>query len=383
MFSFKNNITTRWILLMFSFVIVSLILWNTYLIFISFREEERVKMEIWAKAYETINNADPEHTDIDFPSQIVIKNTSIPIILTNGKDSILNLANIDVNKYKSYDAQLKLLKELKSANPPIEINHPIENQFIYYGNSTIITKLKFYPLALILILLLFGILVVSYFKTLKSSTESRLWAGMAKETAHQIGTPLTSLLGWTELLRMENTPKEMLDEIEKDVHRLQIIADRFSKIGSKTDLELLNIVDLTRESFSYLQARSSKQIEFRFESTADIVPIWLNSTLHIWTIENLVKNAIDAIKGKGKITIRIKYNDPYVQIFVIDTGKGIEKNKFQTVFEPGYSTKKRGWGLGLSLTKRIVETYHKGKIKVLHSELNKGTTFLITYKKRN
>lgn len=381
MFAFKGNITTRWILLASSFIIVALILWNNFLIFNTFREEERVKMEIWAKAYETINNADPERTDIEFPSHIVIKNTSIPIILTNSNDSILDLANVDLKKYNSYSDKLKLLEELKSANAPIEIKHPIENQFIYYGNSILITKLKLYPLALILILVLFGILVVSYFKTLKTSTENSLWAGMAKETAHQIGTPLTSLLGWTELLRMENTPIEMLKEIEKDVNRLQIIADRFSKIGSQTDLELLNIVDLTRESFSYLQTRSSKQIEFKFDSSADVVPIWLDPTLHIWTIENLIKNAIDAIKGKGKITIRIKYNDPYVQIYVIDTGKGIEKNKFQTIFEPGYSTKKRGWGLGLSLTKRIVETYHKGKIKVLYSEINKGTTFLITYKK--
>ena len=252
---------------------------------------------------------------------------------------------------------------------------------MYYGNSNLITKLKYYPLALIAILVLFGALVWSYFKTTKISAENRLWAGMAKETAHQIGTPLSSLLGWVEIMRLDEVDEMTVTEIEKDVHRLQTIADRFSKIGSETDLQLLNIVEETRHSFEYLQSRSSKQIEFTFESNADVVQVWLNPVLHSWTIENLVKNAIDAIKGKGKVAVTIKFADPFIQIFVKDTGKGIEKSKFTKVFEPGYSTKKRGWGLGLSLTQRIVELYHKGKIKVAQSELGKGTTFVITYKK--
>lgn len=378
---FKNRLYTRWFLLASSFVILTLILWNTYLLFQTFKTEERAKMEIWAEAYETINNADPETTDIELPSSIVIKNTTIPIVLANARDSVINIANVDESVYASHESKLRLLNKLKSENNPIEISHPTENQFVYYGNSNLITKLKYYPLALIAILVLFGALVWSYFKTTKISAENRLWAGMAKETAHQIGTPLSSLLGWVEIMRLDEVDEMTVTEIEKDVHRLQTIADRFSKIGSETDLELLNIVEETRHSFEYLQSRSSKQIDFTFESNADIVQVWLNPVLHSWTIENLVKNAIDAIKGKGKVAVTIKYADPYIQIFVKDTGKGIEKSKFTKVFEPGYSTKKRGWGLGLSLTQRIVEMYHKGKIKVAQSEIGKGTTFVITYKK--
>lgn len=378
---FKNRLYTRWFLLASSFVILTLILWNTYLLFQTFKTEERAKMEIWAEAYETINNADPETTDIELPSSIVIKNTTIPIVLANARDSVINIANVDESVYASHESKLRLLNKLKSENNPIEISHPTENQFVYYGNSNLITKLKYYPLALIAILVLFGTLVWSYFKTTKVSAENRLWAGMAKETAHQIGTPLSSLLGWVEIMRLDEVDEMTVTEIEKDVHRLQTIADRFSKIGSETDLELLNIVEETRHSFEYLQLRSSKQIDFTFESNADIVQVWLNPVLHSWTIENLVKNAIDAIKGKGKVAVTIKYADPYIQIFVKDTGKGIEKSKFTKVFEPGYSTKKRGWGLGLSLTQRIVEMYHKGKIKVAQSEIGKGTTFVITYKK--
>lgn len=378
---FKNRLYTRWFLLASSFVILTLILWNTYLLFQTFKTEERAKMEIWAEAYETINNADPETTDIELPSSIVIKNTTIPIVLANARDSVINIANVDESVYASHESKIRLLNKLKSENNPIEISHPTENQFVYYGNSNLITKLKYYPLALIAILVLFGALVWSYFKTSKISAENRLWAGMAKETAHQIGTPLSSLLGWVEIMRLDEVDEMTVTEIEKDVHRLQTIADRFSKIGSETDLELLNIVEETRHSFEYLQSRSSKQIDFTFESNADIVQVWLNPVLHSWTIENLVKNAIDAIKGKGKVAVIIKYADPYIQIFVKDTGKGIEKSKFTKVFEPGYSTKKRGWGLGLSLTQRIVELYHKGKIKVAQSEIGKGTTFVITYKK--
>lgn len=378
---FKNNLYTRWFLLAVSFVILTLILWNTYLLFQTFKQEERIKMEIWAQAYETINNADPETTDIELPQEILTKNNTIPIILTNAQDSVLNIANVDEKKYANIEAQQALLRRLKSENNSIEISHPTENQFIYYGNSNLITKLKYYPLALIAILVLFGALVWSYFKTTKISAENRLWAGMAKETAHQIGTPLSSLLGWIEIMRMDQVDESTVKEIEKDVYRLQTIADRFSKIGSETDMQLLNIIEETKNSLEYLKSRSSKQIEFTFESNADIVQVWLNPVLHSWTIENLVKNAIDAIKGKGKISVLIKYADPWVHIFVKDTGKGIEKSKFNKVFEPGYSTKNRGWGLGLSLTQRIVEVYHKGKIKVAQSEIGKGTTFVITYKK--
>ena len=377
----KNSLYTRWFLWGFSCIILTLILWNTYQLFQTFKSEERAKMQIWAQAYETINNADPVTTDIEFPSSIVIQNTTIPIVLANARDSVIQIANVDESKFETYEEKKALLSKLKSENKSIKIAHPDEDQFLYYGNSNLITKLKYYPLALIAILALFIGLIWSYFRTSKVSAENKLWAGMAKETAHQIGTPLSSLLGWVEIMRMDQVDETTVSEIEKDVYRLQTIADRFSKIGSETDVELLNIVEETKKSFEYLKARSSKQIDFEFITNADIVQVWLNPILHSWTIENLIKNAIDAIRGKGRVIVELRYQEPFIYIMIKDTGKGMEKSQFTKIFEPGYSTKKRGWGLGLSLTKRIVEIYHKGRIKVVQSEVGKGTTFMISYKK--
>ncbi|KAA5532944.1 sensor histidine kinase [Paenimyroides baculatum] len=376
----KRSLYTRWFLLIFSLGILILILWNTYLLFQTFKHEERVKMEIWAEANQTISSSSLD-ADIELPSNILIKNTTIPAILTTSTDSIISLFNVSEEVENDLNLQQKFLKELKTQNIPIEIKHSEGNQYVYYGNSSLITKLKYYPLALVAILVLFGLLVYSYFRASKMSSENKLWAGMAKETAHQIGTPLSSLLGWIEIMKLDDMDENIIGEIQKDVDRLQTIADRFSKIGSEPNLELLNIVEETKKSFDYLQSRSSKQINFKFETNTDIVNLMLNPTLHSWTIENLVKNAIDAIKGKGNVEVEIRNNENTLQILVSDTGKGIPKNQFRKVFEPGFSTKKRGWGLGLSLTQRIVEKYHKGSIRVLKSEIGKGTVFSIQYKK--
>ena len=212
------------------------------------------------------------------------------------------------------------------------------------------------------------------------ATQNKLWTGMAKETAHQIGTPLSSLIGWTEILRMENVNPEHIVEIEKDIDRLQTITERFSKIGSVPKLEIANIVAETQDAYHYLKTRSSKLIDFEFVAPEDIIQVQLNSQLYSWTIENLVKNAIDAMKGKGQLKIEILPNDKFVHIRVTDSGKGISKQLFKKIFEPGYTSKKRGWGLGLSLAKRIIEDYHKGKIKVVSSEIDKGTTIQISLK---
>ena len=376
-----KSIYTRWFIGFFSFFILGLILWNTYLLFQTFKEEERVKMEIWAEANKIINET-PTGEDVEFPFNIISKNTTIPVILTNDADNIREFANLSKEASNDTVLQKKILLDFKRQNNPIEINHPDGNQYVYYGNSSLITKLKYYPLALIAILGLFSLLVYSYFRTSRMSSENKLWAGMAKETAHQIGTPLSSLMGWIELMKLDNVDENIVNEVQKDVDRLQTIADRFSKIGSAPNLEILNVVEETKKSFDYLQSRSSKQIDFEFETNADIVNLLINPVLHSWTIENLIKNAIDAIKGKGKIKVELKNDENSIQILVIDTGKGIPKNQFRKVFEPGFSTKKRGWGLGLSLTQRIVEKYHKGTIRVLKSEVGKGTVFSVQYKKK-
>jgi signal transduction histidine kinase len=278
---------------------------------------------------------------------------------------------------------MELLAKLRNQNDPITIEYvPGKFQFLYYGDSSLLNKLKYYPIALVLIIVLFGALVYNFYKSTKMATQNKLWAGMAKETAHQIGTPLSSLIGWLEIMKADNVDPTTIAEIEKDITRLQTITDRFSKIGSEPILEEKDIIQETLKSYDYLQSRFSKQITFSFDAPDIKIPVLLNSALHSWTIENLVKNAIDAMKGRGQLAVTIEEEGKVVKIKVSDTGKGIPKNQFKNIFEPGFTTKKRGWGLGLSLTKRIVEEYHKGKIKVLSSELNKGTTMQVSFEKK-
>ena len=379
-FSEKRNVT-RWIIIMASFVIVSLILWNTYNFFQVFKNEERVKMQNWALAQKKINSADPNaNVDVELPFQI-IQEATIPIIVTE-QDSIINTNNIDADILKDKTKLYAYLQKLKNQNEPVvmEISDK-QTHKLYYGNSSLLNKLKYYPIALLLIIFLFGAVVYNYYRSTKIATQNKLWAGMAKETAHQIGTPLSSLIGWLEIMKADNVAEDTLTEIEKDIHRLQSITDRFSKIGSDPVLELLNITEETERSYDYLKSRFSKQVIFSFEAPKEPIMVALNSALHSWTIENIVKNAIDAMKGKGVLSILIINENKFVKILVSDNGKGIQKKQFKRIFEPGFTTKKRGWGLGLSLTMRIVEEYHKGKIKVLNSEIGKGTTMQVSFKK--
>ena len=377
-FSERRN-TTRWIIIVISFLIVSLILWNTYTFFQIFKKEERLKMNLWASAQKTLINAD-ENTEVDLPLEILSNNSSIPIILTEN-DRVINTVNIDESFGLNGPATLKILARLKGENDPIVIEYvPGKFQKLYYGDSDLLNKLKYYPIALLLIIFLFGLLVYNFYKSTKVATQNKLWAGMAKETAHQIGTPLSSLIGWVEILKADEVDESITIEIEKDIARLETITDRFSKIGSVPTLENKNIITETFNAYNYLQSRFSKQIEFHFEAPEIPIYIAINPILHGWTIENLVKNAIDAMKGKGVLILKIENGTDGVKLTVSGTGSGIAKRQFRTIFEPGFTTKKRGWGLGLSLTKRIVEEYHKGKIKVLKSEIGVGTTIQVSYK---
>ncbi len=378
-FSNHKNLM-RWVLIAASFVIISLILWNTYTFFQIFKNEERIKMQHWAEAQKTLNNADV-NTDIELPLKI-IQNARIPIILTEN-DVILSTKNIDSEILNDKKKSSALLTQLKNQNDPIVIEYIVgKYQYLYYGDSSLLNKLKYYPIALVLIIVLFGALVYNFYKSTKMATQNKLWAGMAKETAHQIGTPLSSLIGWLEIMKADHVDPTTILEIEKDITRLQTITDRFSKIGSEPILETKDIIQETLDSYDYLQSRFSKQVSFSFEAPKKPILVSLNPALHSWTIENLVKNAIDAMRGKGKLSVVIEDDGKFVKIKVSDTGKGIPKNQFKSVFEPGFTTKKRGWGLGLSLTKRIVEEYHKGKVKVLTSEVNKGTTMQVSFEKK-
>lgn len=377
---------TRWFIIIASFLIVILIVWNTYFLFQRFKEDEREKMQLWTNATESLYSTTEDKT-LETVMSITEGNETIPIILTDVKGKILKAKNIDdeiikEDVVKDSIRAYELLEDFKSTNTPLRFEYlPGEFQYVYYGNSTMLNVLKYYPMALILIIVLFGAVVYNFYRATKMSSQSRLWAGMAKETAHQIGTPLSSLLGWIEIMKADNVDELTVTEIEKDVARLQTIADRFSKIGSEPALEKLDIVSETEKSFEYLRSRASKQINFTFRAPKNQVFVMLNPELHSWTIENLVKNAIDAMKGRGRLDIIIEEKEKTVQIKVSDSGKGIPKNQFRKVFEPGFTTKKRGWGLGLSLTRRIVEEYHKGRIKVSHSEVGKGTTMQASFKK--
>ncbi len=373
-----NHTATRGLLLGLSLLVVSLILWNTYQFFQVFKQEERLKMELWAKAQTTIENADLETEDIDLPLEIIKNNTSIPLVLTNEKKEILNYSNVAPEVAQDSLQLQKFLKKISAENPPIRFVVSEQNvQYLYYGNSPLIQKLKYYPIALLSIILLFILLIYNYYNTTKIAGQNRLWAGMAKETAHQIGTPLSSLIGWLEILKQENIEASTVEEIEKDITRLQVIADRFSKIGSEPTLEKIDLVASTKETIDYLQPRLSKQVQLITNFPNETLWVAINPALHSWTMENLYKNAVDAMRGKGILQVDVHLQEKMVQIFVSDTGKGIPKNQFKQIFDPGFTTKKRGWGLGLSLTKRIVETYHKGKIRVYQSEVNKGATMLL------
>ncbi len=386
-----TKILIKWSLILASFLIVASILWNTNQFFKQFKNEERLKMEVLSVAYENFNNPD---LDIDMPleTKIIEANKSIPMIITFENGDIKKWANLDVKNLKKFtalpvDDRLYLsrqLNKMKEENEPLVVHYKVENvdisEKIYYRDSDLLNKLQYYPLGLVLILFLFGTIIYLAFKANKIAEQNKLWAGMAKETAHQIGTPLSSLLGWVEILRLDNASEDTVSEIEKDVARLNTIADRFSKIGSVPKLTKHDIVKETKIAFDYIQSRSFKQIDFDFKADDNPIYVNLNLQLYSWVIENLVKNAIDAMQGKGALSISVDQVNSNVIILVTDSGKGISKRLYKKIFDPGYTTKRRGWGLGLSLTKRIIEDYHKGRIYVKRSEIGKGTTFQIELK---
>lgn len=379
-FSDEQNLR-RWFIIVSSILITALIVWNAVVFFQSLKEDERRKMNVWASAQISLVQAE-KNTDLSLILAIINSNTSIPTILTNKDGKIVDVSNVPEEIESDPERLREFLQEIKSENEPIEMDlGGGQIQYVYYGNSPMLNKLKYYPLVLYFIIILFFSVIYFFYKTTKASEQNKLWAGMAKETAHQIGTPLSSLIGWTEILKQEKVNSNYISEMEKDVDRLKTITERFSKIGSAPHLEKTDIVAQTKTTFEYLQTRSSKLIEFNLDIPREEIYVNLNEQLYSWTIENLVKNAIDAMRGKGKLSMVVKADNDYVNIFVKDSGKGLPRNTFKRIFEPGFTTKKRGWGLGLSLSKRIVEKYHKGKIKVLQSELKKGTTFQISLKR--
>ena len=376
----SNTNIIRWSIILGSFLIISSILWNTYIFFQNFKNEERIKMEIWSKAQIELINSNQEKIS-PLTLDIIRNNTSTPMIKVNNDGSIEH-NNIENFNITDTTAVSKLIKRFSKENKPIEIKYNDELfSVLYYGNSTVINKLKYYPLALLLIIFLFGSVVYFFYKSSKTATLNKLWSGMAKETAHQIATPLSSIMGWIEILKNKNVDDNYIDEIQKDIKRLNTIVDRFSKIGSVPSLEKKDIISETESTIEYMKTRSSNSVNFKLIKPKEKIITLLNSQLYSWTIENLLKNSIDSMKGSGDITIEINETNLLVDILITDTGSGIEKRLHKKIFDPGYTSKTRGWGLGLSLSKRIIEDYHKGSIVVISSTIGKGTTIKIQLKR--
>lgn len=359
------------------FCIVIAILWSAYDFSKKFRRNERVKMELLAEAYDRLSETNLEE-DVTLEMKIIESNYEIPMIVTDELGAIVmhrNLNSKNPEQQNYLDKELALMKEEDTA---IEINYLEDKKYtIYYRDSNLLVRLKYYPLTLILILFLFSGVVYLVFRSNKIAEQNKLWSGMAKETAHQIGTPLSSLMGWVELMKMQKVAPEISSEVEKDVERLNIIAERFSQIGSVPAMSDVNLTALVQKIMLYFEARSSKNVVFDSRGTNEEVMIHANEQLFSWVFENLIKNGIDAMAGKGTLSIEVSSDSKNVKIQVSDTGKGMSRSQFKKIFIPGYTTRKRGWGLGLSLSKRIIEDYHQGKIYVKKSVLGEGTIFEI------
>ncbi|MDA3942252.1 MAG: HAMP domain-containing sensor histidine kinase [Bacteroidetes bacterium] len=314
-----------------------------------------------------------------FFDEVALNAVSVPVIITDSsKKTILQFGNLDAANTNDSSFMQAQLAEMASENNPIAIDFSnVGRTYIFYRSSDLLLQMQFFPILQILIIALFLLMAYLLFSYARRSEQNQVWAGMAKETAHQIGTPLSSLMAWIELLKLHPSKIEGVEEMEKDVLRLETITERFSRIGSTPVLEPSNIIEILEETIAYLRLRTSRKITYTLDAPTTPVILPLNPSLFRWVIENLCKNAIDAMNGKGSINIKLTTEDKHLIIDLIDTGKGIPKSAFSAVFNPGYTSKKRGWGLGLSLAKRIIKDYHKGKIFVKSSSLNEGTSFRI------
>ena len=349
------------------------------------KQEELRKMQVWAEAMRSLNSAD-ENTDLNLVLTVLDGNNTIPVIVTDSKGAINNYRNISIDADEDTLAVLHgLVSGMRESGNIIRIEMgsyaPDDYIEVCYSDSLILIQLAYYPYVQLMVAIVFFLVCLVAILSSKRAEQDRVWVGLSKETAHQLGTPISSLMAWTDVLRDKYPGDELLPEMEKDVTRLRTIAERFSKIGSAPEPQSDDLIELLERVVTYIKRRSSNKIQFVCHFTKRPLYVRMNSPLMEWVIENLCKNAIDAMNGEGTITINVTQSDEKAIIDFSDTGKGIPKSRFAAVFEPGYTTKKRGWGLGLSLAKRIMEQYHKGRIFVKNSELGKGTTFRIELKK--
>jgi hypothetical protein len=389
----RSLLNWRSLLALVAIVIVSATIFYSQYLARKIARDERQKVEMWVAASKAILNN--PGIDLTLPNLIRNGQTSIPIIETNEQDSIMESINLDTAQAgKDPNYLYKQLKKFKTENQPLEVvfSHKpyIANRY-YYGHTSLLDEVRYYPLVQLFIVALFIFFILYTITIRNKATQNQLWAGMAKETAHQLGTPVSSLEGWVEILKESKIDPQTVQEIQKDVNRLKLVSDRFGKIGSRPHLEERDLVAQIRSMMEYIRKRATGKVSFILQppqlSASDAttsadkpIPARISGPLFDWVIENLLKNALDAMEGKGSITINIQDQEKEI-IDVTDTGKGIAARNLQQVFKPGFTTKKRGWGIGLSLSKRIIEQYHKGQLFVRQSDLGKGTTFRIVLKK--
>lgn len=379
---FKQYIGWKFSLVAVAVVIIVATIWFVNSLSEKIQQEETKKVATWVEANQELLKASPE-ANLNLAVEIIRTNTTIPIILTDDHGNIIdhrNLDSVDVANNKQYlPGELRVFK--KQHPPFIMAVDAHTNYYIYYGDSLILKQVRYYPYIQLLVVALFIGIVLFALSSTNRATQNLVWVGMAKETAHQLGTPLSSMEAWIEILKEQETIAPMVTEMAKDVDRLKLITDRFSKIGSVPNLEERNIVEQVASMVAYIRKRAPQKVQFHLQTDEQEVDAMISPPLFDWVVENLLKNALDAMEGKGEITVQIENHPAHITIDVTDTGKGIPKAFHDKIFHPGFSTKKRGWGLGLSLAKRIIQDYHKGRLSVKWSEVNKGTTFRIWLRK--
>ena len=379
--NFISKINNWFVFVLLTIIVAGLAVSSNFLInHLRKKETDRIKSLATAVKYLQDNNVDSRLNDLSL--NVIDENKDIPIIITDKNRNLIESKNIDEEILNNPEKLKQKIAEMDDKYPPFEIQLPnFNNQFVFYDNSDLLNYLRYYPYALGLFIGLYLLFSFWFLRTIKKSDESMLWAGLAKETAHQIGTPLSSMIGWVEVMKLDaNRNDDGLLEINKDINRLKTISERFSKIGSVPELNDLNLKETVQQNFDYLKSRISRKVNFELKISSREILIPHNRILMSWVIENLVKNAVDAMKGEGKLEISLYSKNNYVLIDVKDSGSGMTNTQMRSAFKPGYSTKKRGWGLGLSLAKRVINEYHNGDIKIAESEVGKGTTFRIVLK---
>lgn len=377
--------SVSWIIVLFALLFVGASAWFTRRLSMQFAQVEKQRMEIWAEATRQLVLAN-ENTDISLYSSIIEANTTIPVYMTDADYHVILTRNVQEPKTDIEEFYAGKISHLRSTQAPIEVRvSPQVTQYIFYEESNLLRQLRWFPWVQMLVVLSFMALIVTYIITSYRNEQNRVWVGLSKETAHQLGTPISSLNGWLELLKTKYPDDELLPDIATDVNRLQLVAERFSRIGSSPTLMPADMRKIVEESVAYMRTRVSNKVEI--ELTIDEHPVEaytasVDAPLMEWVTENLIKNAVDAMNGRGWIGLHLTASGNNIILDVTDTGRGIERKRYRQVFRPGYTTKTRGWGLGLSLCKRIVEQYHRGKIFVHKSVVSKGTTFRVILKQK-